>query len=53
MIPSKQKDLPREAEPFIVGLDQIVLGRGRKLFESLLDVLDDYPQLSVLLLQLL
>ena len=53
MVLGQEEDLPGEAEPLIVRLDEVVLSGGRELVESLLDVLDDDPQLGVLLPQLL
>ena len=49
----QEEDLPGKAEPLIVRLDEVVLSGGRELVEPLLDVLDDDPQLGVLLPQLL
>lgn len=53
MIFSEKEDLPSEAEPFVIRFNEIILSGGRELFEPFLDVLDDDPQVGILLSQLL
>jgi hypothetical protein len=53
MIFSEKEDLPSEAEPFVIRFNEIILSGSRELFEPFLDVLDDDPQVGILLSQLL